>query len=184
MSIFTAEEENFIISQNCNKVSTTRISRNFCKEFGFNTRFLSLKRAHFQFIIDTFKENGVTLRDRSKQNGGRNKKPRSYPKYLRIIELFTQNPNPFLSLFFVLMLTLSSQYWVAVNKQELMLKERQISKQNPASRPIQAKISNFCTRKPNVTHFATIWQFQLFWNRFFSRCNLEMKKKLDKQLTL
>ena len=64
------------------------------------------------------------------------------------------------------------------------LKERQISKQNPASRPIQAKISNFCTRKPNVMHFATIWQFQLFWNRFFSRCNLEMKKKLDKQLTL
>ena len=105
MSTFTAEEENFIIGQYCNKVSTTQIRRNFRKEFGFNTRFLSLERAHFQFIIDTFKENGVTLRDRSKQNGGRNKKPRNYPKYLRIIELLTQNPNPFLSLFFVLMLT-------------------------------------------------------------------------------
>ena len=57
------------------------------------------------------------------------------------------------------------------------LKERQISKQNPASRPIQAKISNFFAKKPNVTHFATIWHFKLFWNWFLSRFNLEMKKK-------
>ena len=57
--------------------------------------------------------------------------------------------------------------------------KRQISKQNSASRPYEAKISIFFAKLPNVTHFATIWHFKWLWNRFFSRFNLEKKKNVD-----
>ena len=90
-SVFTKEEEIFIIKQfNCG-LGPIEVKRAFRKQFGMSRQLQKLRPFQFKSVFERFLKNGVASAPNLSK--GRKKKGPNNEKYISIMTFFSQNPT-------------------------------------------------------------------------------------------